>query len=151
MQLIRKKVFETNSSSCHSISIANTDNDKMFSQWSPDEEGNICLIGGEFGWEIARYNDPETKANYCVQSIASTSWDKVEDITYEENKLEMLKKVIKEQTGCYEVILNDTSINNGYIDHQSDGVANEAFYSKEALRNFIFNKNSYLYTDNDNH
>lgn len=129
----RKSVFETNSSSTHSISISSSTD--VFSSITPDENGNIVLTGGEFGWENESYNDPLTKANYCAL-----------DYKNNKSKLGMLKKVILEHTGAKAVILNL----DGYIDHQSAGTSEEAFESEEILKRFIFGKNSFLETSNDN-
>ena len=49
MRLIRNKVFETNSSSCHSISI--TSDMELNDIPTPDEYGNLFIESGEFGWE----------------------------------------------------------------------------------------------------
>jgi len=140
---IREKVFETNSSSSHSITIEPS-NDGLYDTIIPDDDGNIILTGGEFGWGIEEHNDALTKANYCgVDNLLN------------EDKLDMLKEVIREQTGCNEVIIDISEdwkdSNHSYIDHQSHGTSREALESKETLRQFIFNKNSILYIDNDNH
>lgn len=141
---IRKGVFETNSSSTHSISIAVGNNEGLLDTIVPNEDGVIVLTGGEFGWEIEEYNDAITKANYCA----------IDQLNNDE-RVEMLKRVIKEQTGAKMVtsIISDDWDNGdySYIDHQSVGTSDEAFESEEKLREFIFNKNSILYTDNDNH
>ena len=136
MKQIRRNVFETNSSSTHSISIVDTKG--MYDTILPDEDGNIVLEGGEFGWEIKEYSDPLTKANYCA-------------IDNEDNqdRLDMLIEVIKEHTNCKEVIIK--SLEDSYIDHQSAGNSDEAFWNKESLRIFLFSPSSTLYTDNDNH
>lgn len=144
MKQIRQSVFETNSSSTHSICIAMNPKG-VYSTITPDAEGNVVLDGGEFGWEVETYTDPITKANYCAV-------DNLED----EDKLEMLKTVIKEQTGCNEVIIlaQCDEYNKpyySYIDHQSSGTSYDAFESSEILKEFIFGEKSMLITDNDNH
>jgi hypothetical protein len=68
----------------------------------------------------------------------------------------MLEEVIKEHTGAHTVVLEKEEVGDwgypyGYIDHQSSDVCLEAFNSKETLKQFIFNTNSALYTDNDNY
>jgi len=134
---IRKSVFETNSSSTHSISIESGDV-KLYS--NINHNGIIVLSGGQFGWEEETYNDPMTKANYCAQD-----W-------FEDNqKMEMLVEVIKNHTLADEVIFDLESLNDGFVDHQSSGTSIEAFDSHEKLRDFIFNWDSVLTTDNDNH
>lgn len=135
---IRHGVFETNSSSSHSISIS-LDSDCLMYTMIPDEDGNIVLGGGDFGWEIESYNDAWTKANYCAV-----------DNRNNDDKLEMLKEVVKEQTGAKDVLITFDDTDYG-IDHNSIQTSYDAFASKEILRQFIFNKNSILYTDNDNH
>lgn len=138
---IRKKVFETNSSSSHSITI------EVGGKWDNiplNQYRNITLNGGEFGWEQKRYRDALTKANYCAV-----------DQLNNEDHLDMLKRVIKDYTNCNDVIINISrdwdDDYRSYIDHQSIGTSDNAFIDKETLKNFIFNKNSYLETDNDNH
>jgi hypothetical protein len=135
---IRHAVFETNSSSTHSISIQSFKPiDGILDTIYPDSNGNITLFGGEFGWEEETYNDALTKANYCAV-----------DAEGDNKKLEMLSKLIKQHTGAKEVIYE---LKNSYIDHQSQGTSYKAFSDLESLRAFIFNPNSILQTDNDNH
>jgi hypothetical protein len=136
MKNIRSSVFETNSSSTHSISISK-DSYGILETIVPNDNGIIILIGGEFGWEWEKYNDALTKANYCA----------VDNI----NNRDMLIEVIKEHTGAKDVVIAiDESWNSSYIDHQSEGTSNEAFKTKETLKNFIFNSKCYLFTGNDN-
>jgi hypothetical protein len=66
----------------------------------------------------------------------------------------MSEEVIQEHTGVKDVklcTLESDYYAFGNIDHQSIEVCEEAFKSKEALRSFIFNPQSILMTDNDNH
>lgn len=147
---IRHGVFETNSSSSHSISIAKGNEEFLMDSIIPDEYGHIHLRGGEFGWSWEKFNDALTKANYCAVH-ASDPANLKRDAAHLK---EMLVEVIKDQTGASEVVFELStdwdSPNHSYIDHQSAGVAQEAFASKETLRNFIFNRNSRLFTGNDN-
>ena len=150
MKQIRSSVFETNSSSSHSISISSTG--AIDTTLIPNDDG-ILLIGPGanetgFGWEIASYYDAETKAVYAyLQALYSKS----------QEYMNMLYKVILDQTGADEVIFTlSDSFNDddyGYIDHQSAIYETpfEPFDSEEDLKNFIFNKSSELQTDNDNH
>jgi hypothetical protein len=141
MKTIRQGVFETNSSSTHSISI-NIDTE-LYDSITPDSDGVITLSGGQFGWEWEKYNDALTKANYCAV-----------DCCMDDIKFQMLREVIMEHTGAKNVILNVShnydDDNWSYIDHQSVGTAHPAFVSQDQLKNFIFGKKSYLFTGNDN-
>lgn len=139
MKNIRHSVFETNSSSTHSISIAE-DSDGLYETMIPDDDGVITLTGGEFGWEWQVYNDAWTKANYAAIDCCATP-----------SQLEMLIKVIKEHTGAKEVVIEaNNSYDGSYIDHQSLGTSAPAFQDEKTLKTFIFSKQSYLFTGNDN-
>jgi hypothetical protein len=133
-KLIRKGVFETNSSSSHSIALATEDKEFVLDTIYPNQDGIIIINGDEYGWEWFKHNDSETKASYAAQSFANDS-----------NQLDELREVIMEQTGATEVIFN--GLNDGYIDHESYGIVPTG---KSELRNFIFNKNSWLFGGNDN-
>lgn len=139
-KLIRSSVFETNSSSSHSISIADDTKEFVLETIYPDQDGKVVLTGGEFGWDWFKNNDSLTKANYAAV-----------DFKYSEELTEMLVDVIKEQTGAEEVIMSFTDDydgpNHSYIDHDSHGTTPKC---KDELRNFIFNQNSWLFGGNDN-
>lgn len=134
MKNTRHNVFETNSSSTHSISV-NENADGIYST-IPVHNGVIKLTGGRFGWDWERFNDPLTKANYAVLDTS--------DIT----NLSMLVEVIKEHTGAKEVVINA----KGYIDHQSVGTvsSSDIWTSKSRLKEWLFSPNSFLFTGNDN-
>lgn len=134
-KLIRHNVWETNSSSSHSISIADDNKEFVLDYIYPDQNGVITLDGGEFGWEWFKHNDALTKANYVAASYGL---------------IEALKEAIIEQTGASDVIYrgsSDYDSNWSYVDHDSYGVAPS---TKEDIKKFIFNKNSWLFGGNDN-
>lgn len=113
--VIRHSVFETNSSSSHSISIAG-------GEYKPDRllvEDGVCRVyPGEFGWEVEDYYDAATKASYCVTYIMNCTCDDQRD-----EEQEMLRRVIAQNTGADEVQFVkscDEFWPWGYIDHQSD-------------------------------
>lgn len=141
MKVTREKVFETNSSSTHSICIAG-------GEYAPKSfrlDDGVCEVyPGEFGWEVAEFCSPEIKASYCL------TYAKMFDDNARE--LRMLTDVLM-AAGCerVEFIPNTGEFYEwGYIDHQSSDVCGRAFESKDALRDFIFNPQSILRTDNDN-
>ena len=150
MRVIRRAMFETNSSSTHSITIDR--------KWPPSKMGKIhvepdgvCYVyPGEFGWGVEEFRDAAAKASYCYTFATTVAAE-------EEGKalLDRLAKLIREQTGCSEVkfcvLRREGEENRGYIDHQSKDVAREAFENDETLRDFIFNPDSILRIDNDNH
>lgn len=146
MRTIRENVFETNSSSSHSISLSDPSisNDGMMDTIPLNGNGDIVLSGGEFGWQWEKFSDALTKANYCA----------VYAVLHRNDLINQLIEVIKDQTGANNVILDisdDCSKSNwSYIDHDSFDVAAAAFGSNDVLRRFIFNRKSILYLGNDN-
>jgi len=142
MKVIREGVFETNSSSMHSIHIARAA--KTYDTIVPNDQGEIILTGGEFGWEQETYRGSTTKANYCAVDTEGNPELRA-----------TLEKVIKDHTGAKSVVFDITTDYSGdyhsYIDHESVGTSHEAFESEETLKEFIFNPESCLITDNDNH
>jgi hypothetical protein len=154
MKKIRKGVHETNSSSCHSLTIESTTS--LMDTIIPDGEGVVTIKPGDYGWQWERFNNAYTKASYCLTGVQYVS-DK-------EGALTNLKEVIQKHTLCEKINLIDGHENThailqdyddedyGYIDHQSteDGEMNNLLFDKEKLHNFIFNKNSWLFLGNDN-
>jgi hypothetical protein len=133
-KLIRSSVWETNSSSSHSVSIADETKEFVLDSIYPDQDGIIEIYGDEFGWEWFKHNDAKTKASYAAQQYQ-----------HNDSSLELIKEVIMEQTGAEDVRF--IGLNNGYVDHDSVGILDS---DKESLRQFIFNKNSWLFGGNDN-
>jgi hypothetical protein len=133
-KLVRKGVYETNSSSSHSVSIASDDKEFVLDTLYPDQRGIVTVNGDEFGWDWFKANDAETKASYVAQSYR-----------YDDYLLETLKEVIMEQTGAEDVVFS--GLDGGYVDHDSSGIAPT---TKHEIRNFVFNKNSWLFGGNDN-
>ena len=103
----------------------------------------------EFGWQEEQYFDVFSKINFCYIQCSYLSVDE------QEYYLGMLEKVIKEYTGVSEIIWDFPEGNyDWYIDHQSsaeEGENMEMFDSEEHLKMFLFNNNSYIQCDNDNH
>lgn len=133
-KLIRKGVFETNSSSSHSIALATEDKEFVLDTIYPNQDGIITINGDEYGWDWFKHNDSITKASYAAQQFMNN-----------DHMLDVLKEVIMEQTGATDVVFE--GLDSGYVDHDSYGIVSE---NKDELRNFIFNKNSWLFGGNDN-
>lgn len=143
MKVTRAAIFETNSSSTHSISIEG-------GSYSPDVfplDAGVCKVHpGEFGWDVARFTDAASKASYCLTYVKGLGGRG-------DAETQMLRDVLKAETGCeVEFVLDGDACHKwGYIDHQSSGECMRAFESEDTLRDFIFNPHSVLVTDNDNH
>lgn len=142
MKIIRSKVFETNSSSCHSISVHSGDI-STYDTLYPDINGVLTFRGGEFGWDFAKYRDALTKAEYLVTLFT----------VHGKSNQELFEQVVLDHTGAksIEYDLPDQPF-DAYIDHQSWEDPNEPIFqlTYETMKDFIFNPNSVLMTGNDN-
>lgn len=136
---IRLGIFETNSSSSHSITIdmkgARTAKIPL------GDDGKCHIYTGEFGWEEEFYSDAPTKASYALTFAM-----------HDAERQALLRSVIARAMGIKEEdVVFHADIGNSYIDHQSEDVCYKAFDSNDALAAFIFAPTSALQTDNDNH
>lgn len=136
MKNIRNSVFETNSSSTHSISLA-TDFDCLTDTIIPNDNGTITIYGEEFGWGVDYYNDCRTKLSYLLTAFHDR----------DESAFERVIRIVKEHTGAENVIFD---LNEGYIDHQSYDVPFDVLENDEFIRVFLFNPKSQLVISNDN-
>lgn len=147
MKKIRSKMWETNSSSSHSIVIFNTEKGSVLDVLPVDDDGIVRIYPGEFNWSGGLSTDAQTKASYALTYAYGL----------EDNFLLIkLHNVIKSVTGAKKVLLCELDGEERYdrignIDHQSFDVCSPAFESDESLKNFIFNPKSTLDIDNDNH
>lgn len=150
---IRKNVFETNSSSSHSLTMSKGD---IAPQPFADEilrKGSITLSKNEYGWEYYRYYDPIGKAQYLMTQLfegdtpSGSPSSTAREMREENERFDMLCRVIEEHTGVSVYVEPNSS---GYIDHQSEGRGLEVFESEATLKKFLFSPESYIQTGNDN-
>jgi hypothetical protein len=137
MKVTRLAVFESTSSSSHSISFSTGIPSRV--DMLPRSDDGYHISTGEFGWGPETHTDAVTKASYCL--------------TYAKNKpdkLEMLRNTL-EAEGFNPLHFDGVESEDGYIDHQSDDVGESAFSSSSKLLRFIFDPQSRLVIDNDNH
>lgn len=145
---IRKSVFETNSSSSHSLTVTPGELCAMPFDKRVLREGKLPIALGEFGWEWFRIYSTEGKIRYLATGILKHSVDDaMAELHLEHPQLEQLSRVIKDFTG---VELEMERGSQGYIDHDSSDVFAKAFASDETLKQFIFGAESFVETSNDN-
>lgn len=161
MKKVRNQVFETNSSSTHSISFTTRDyleENKMII----DDDGYIHAEFGEYGWEIESYYDQESKLSYLLTMTAQVN-GMYPDCYNHNEQLEMIDKfmetddfkeisdAIAEYANCRGVVIDDSC---GYIDHQSVyGDSLNDFLDDCGVSdvvNFVYG-NVVVHTDNDNY
>lgn len=140
MRQVRRGMFETNSSSSHSIVLSKS---KQLTGKILAEDGRIVIRPGEFGWGVDRHTDAYTKASYCL-----TAWSNNDGL------MDLLRKVIEKHTGMpVTLVTRSDDIDSGdwgYIDHQSIGMLDDVVKTEEDLERFIFGPST-LIIDNDNH
>lgn len=152
MKKIRLNIFETNSSSTHSITMYGRNN-------FVKPTSTIFVHFGEFGWEVETFRDWHDKLSYVLTAIQyhiHIPQDQITKKTILESKYgKWLLEMIKDYCGM-EVIVSDCGgyFSVGYIDHESVYVLEwpetENVW-KESMKNFIFNTRYILHTDNDNY
>jgi hypothetical protein len=135
----RKSIFETNSSSTHSVVISDS-TDFI----TPEFNDKVEIFPGEYEWEVEEYHDWKDKASYAL--TYAKSYGKTDDA-------DVLLKVLEDhlRTRVEFVSSGWEYYSWGYIDHQSIDEAALIFKSPETVKKFIFGKESYFKTDNDNH
>jgi hypothetical protein len=129
----RFNVFETNSSSTHSICVA-----KNITLTLPDE---ITFRADEFGWEFSTLNSVYEKASYLyTYFVQQNSLDEFEGI------INVLKK------HNIEVNIDDSYNNYCYIDHSYElcDFIDDILYDETKLLNFLFSPLSFILSGNDN-
>ena len=162
MKQIRNSVFETNSSSTHSVSIRHMESGIGIIDVESDNKVHITF--GEFGWEVDSYNDARTKLSYLVTMVAefehldiwcSSPWDEdtLNDVLMDSEDFRTLNAIVAERCDCDGIWVDSSE---GYIDHQSceDYNCIQDFiddWGIDSVEDFIFCTNITLHTDNDNH
>ena len=145
---IRQGVFETNSSSTHSLCI-NAGN-----RYIPNMR-RLKIETGEFGWEEETYYGMDDKLSYALTYALGGNSNKYIEMLNEVLTDNMPDTDITYDGMSYEELLEmDVSrddVDFGYIDHESISEASGMFLSKNSLEDFIFGRDSYFETDNDNH
>jgi len=143
---IRSNVFETNSSSTHSICVTkNNILDKKLN--------NIEFTIGEFGWECRIIYDVDTKAKYLYTAILVEDKldliDKIK-IILDNNNIEYNFETPEYETWEYEG-REYTNLKYGYIDHSEDL---DEFLNicedENKLMRYLFSSESFIITGNDN-
>ena len=144
MKKIRTGVWETNSSSCHSVSVSSSGD---YTSITPNASGSIIIPSQGFGWEQETYNDPLSKLSYlCIY---------VRDWAREQNRARYFSQIwetVVDHTHCYNVSFAGEDDGSGYIDHQSvESNDLDWIFEDKKIKDFVFDRGSYIETDNDNH
>lgn len=155
---IRKGVFETNSSSIHTLVISHSDHIVI-----PEE---IYFDFGEYGWGYDELYSPQDRANYLYTYICSEyddNYDWYEEHGYshpDKSRTDVLKHLenILHEIGVKNCIFRKPrnekySFDCGCIDHSRELYS---FFEPmldgdiEALKNWLFNNDNFIILDSDN-
>jgi hypothetical protein len=141
MKLIRKSTFETNSSSCHTVTVGSSG---VFEGITPNEDNLIWVPSIDFGWGQDTFTSPSERLAYAY--IYARDWSS----NLDQHHMSILHKVVCEHTGADGILPEDDC---GYIDHQSveSHDLHYLFADESKLKSFIFDRDSIVETDNDNH
>lgn len=148
---VRKNIFETNSSSTHSIVIGNNGEDIYAGL-----PRKLEFHGDQFGWEHRLYNYTQAKANYLFTSLIYVDnpqecIERIKEILAKWNIETEFDEIVKkhwESGGDYYEIADKFC----YVDHGNENkdLVKELCEDEAKLMNYLFSDGSYVETSNDN-
>jgi hypothetical protein len=150
---IRGAVFETNSSSSHSVTVSA---DELADDYGIPKEmlrsGVLRAQIREFGTEWERFYSPGTKIAYLVTQLAggracgASGKDVTRDVR-QNSRVDRMLAMIEKCTGCRVEVIGSGS---ALVDHASAGIGIELLDDPDQLLKFVFGQRSYVETGNDN-
>lgn len=150
MRQIRRGVFETNSSSTHSVCISSERGQPL------DYPSIVHFKCAYFGWEECRLESPDDKASYLYSSILALYGR--EEAETAKNRI--FKFLAEEDIDCefdlpvYYKYDGYVYLDNGGIDHAGEdehvNFVENVLHSKKRLLRYLFSPHSYVLTGNDN-
>lgn len=151
---VRRGVFETNSSSSHSLTLAGAKTSNPLFSKEVLREGTVLVAPGSFSWEWQRFYSLEHKLSYLLTSVLRGEPTPsrglrgcTKQVRDESEAFDRVCRMVKEHTGVEVLVAPDAS---GYIDHQSEDLGPRIMASDDTLRALLFDENSCIQTGNDN-
>lgn len=135
---IRRSVFETNSSSTHSICITRSNLELELPE-------KVIFDVGEFGWQEEKYSDVNEKASYLYTAILEL-YDKKE----QQKLINFIVKTLNKNNVDY--TFEPVGDKFYYIDHCSElrKLVDLICHSEKRLLRYLFSEESFILTGNDN-
>ena len=162
-RVIRYGVFESNSSSMHSVSVRGDED--LNEHYKPDVVITVKL--DEYGWSGDPLCDFYDKLAYAMSMILHTEYPGFDyyddDFVIDQEELEKLSgyktllEVIRKHGDCEKIVIKKRNgyYPYGYIDHQSyENYASLADFLKDwnvDAERYLFDDDVVVYIDNDNH
>lgn len=156
---IRRNVFETNSSSSHSLTLSESDTAAALSYTPADiQTGELHITARSFGWEWCRYHLLVNKLAYFLADQATHAECTSASMTAEDlpGPVARVLQVIEDHIGAKIVITPEASdydegVSLGSVDHESVGTISEMISASDAeIIKFFTQIDSYIETGNDN-
>lgn len=168
MRLVRNGVFETNSSSAHSLAYKNT----VLRDYDYKPSEDLCLsikelrltekpkeyemysymplYFDEYGWGYDVLRSPAEKLSYLMSSVYQyKTWGVIKEDQFFKQVIQWLSEldIVVELPEEY----GESSEVDAYVDHQSwNVVTKDMFQTKEDLLTYLFNNDIVIYIENDN-
>jgi hypothetical protein len=160
---IRNSVFESNSSSTHSLTVHKNGLNQTL---EVDEFTNKVITHfGEFGWGYDVFTDPETKLSYLVTMLVETHSNcySIEELC-ETEQYSLINDAVALHCNCDGILIDevirqdswedekyDWNEHEGYVDHQSVmDIQKLLDYYDCTVEEFIFDDGIKLIIDCDN-
>lgn len=168
MKLIRNGVFETNSSSAHSLAYKNN----VLRDFNYKPKDDLCfaikelhltkkpkeyemysympMYFDEYGWGFEVLSSPAEKLSYLMSSVYQyKTWGVIKEDPFFKQVIQWLNEL--------DIVVNlpeeygDSSEVDAYVDHQSWNVVDkDMFQTKEDLLTYLFNNDIVIHIENDN-
>lgn len=155
---IRGNVFETNSSSMHSIALLNKDCGKITSLDEAMTEDNNMLVSYngelvirnedelEFGWGFEILDTFYGRLRYAIASLVGDTH--IENLQMIEDEV---RKIIPEITSIKLPLGEEDKLCAGYVDHESMGTLHSYLtQTGKSLSDYLADKSVIVVIDNDN-
>lgn len=151
MRQKRSSVFETNSSSTHSICITCRRDAEL------EFPTHLHFRCESFGWGVRKIESPEDKAAYLYASILSlysrseaekakaAIWDQLNSVGVDCD----FEEAVYQRCGWRDGYYCETSVDHAGTDEHTEFV-NKVLSNKGRLLRFLFSKDSFVLTGNDN-
>ena len=165
MRAIREKVWETNSSSSHTVTVRGKE---MISKYVFGKSDYLPVYLGEYGWNSDPCDEFMSKLEYAMCMVLMTEypnfgyWER--GFTVNQTVLEsldgyqlLLNAVRTQFPDCKEIVIkkNDGYYPYGYIDHQScEGYSSLRDFLEDwnlTAERYLFDYGVVVHIDNDNH
>lgn len=161
MRQIRRNVFESNSSSSHSLTVNKRGcTGKLIVN---EETNKVITYFDEFGWGYEVYTNPAGKLSYLVTMLVETNCDctSMEELCETED-FKLINDAVAEHCHCDGILIDEEitacdwnkeyNEHAGYVDHQSVMPITELLDMYGCtVTEFIFDPGVKLIIDNDNH